>query len=62
MRHKKLSVILTYDGSGKTIFLLALAAGVDFDFSIAIKYETSAKTASKSAILATLVLFCNLFW
>jgi len=29
--------ISTYDGSGRTIFLLARAAGVDFDFSIAIR-------------------------
>lgn len=49
----------TYEGSGSTIFLLARAAGVDFDFSIAIKYETSANTASKSAMLATLAsLYC----
>ena len=27
----------TYEASGNVIFLLALAAGVDFDFSIAIK-------------------------
>lgn len=35
------------------IFLLALAAGVHLDFSMAIKYETSAITASKSAMVAT---------
>lgn len=37
-------------GSGSTIFFEALAAGVFFDFSIAIRYETSARTASKSAM------------
>lgn len=41
----------THLGSGKMIFLLARAAGVHFDFSIAIKQLTSANTASKSAIV-----------
>lgn len=38
-------------GWGRRIFLLTLAEGVDLLFSMAIKYETSANTASKSAIL-----------
>lgn len=33
----KIPINSTYDGSGRTIFLLALAAGVDLDFSIAIR-------------------------
>lgn len=40
-----------YLGSGRTIFLLARAAGVHFDFSMAIKQDTSARTASRSAIV-----------
>lgn len=38
-------------GSGSTIFFEALAAGVFLDFSMAIRYETSASTASRSAIV-----------
>jgi len=41
------------EGSGKVIFLDARAAGVDLDFSMAIRYDTSANTASKSAIFNT---------
>ena len=41
----------TYVRSGSTIFLLADAAGVDLDFSIAMRYETSARTASRSAMM-----------